>query len=247
MEAIICVFIFVIGLCLGSFYNVVGLRIPKKESIVLPGSHCVNCNYELKAYDLIPVFSFLFLKGKCRRCQTTLSWMYPMMELVTGVAFVWSYLMSDNWLTFGFWALLISVMVVLTVSDLAYHLVPDKILLAVFPILVPLGIWVSDEAMGSHLLGGAIFFGGLLFIAFITKGGMGGGDIKLFGLLGLTLGLTNTFVVFILACFTGAIVGYIIKFVKKGTKVIPFVPYIAIGVFFTLLYGDVIWNVIINR
>ena len=248
MEFVIVSFIFVLGICLGSFYNVVGLRVPKKESIVSPGSHCTSCNYTLKPYDLIPILSYIFLKGKCRKCGTRVSVKYPIFELLTGLIFVGLYLVNEGDLvTFAFQSFFISVLLILTISDFAYHLIPDKILLSTFPLLVPIGIWLSDETIGSHLLGGIVFFGGLLLIAYLTKGGMGGGDIKLFGLIGLTMGLTDTFIVFFIACLVGSVVGISIKLVKKDTKVIPFGPYIAIGVLFTLVYGEVFWNFIINR
>lgn len=248
--AIVLIFVFVFGLSIGSFLNVVGLRIPNKESIVSPGSMCPTCHYHLKPYDLVPVFSYLFLGGKCRKCKAGISVKYPAMEFLTGVSFVLIYLFATSLTEFIFQLLLLSVMIALTVSDLEYRLVPNKILIYTFIILVPFGIYVNvfigEHTILEHILGGLVFFFGLLLVSVITKGGMGGGDIKLLGLLGFTLGIKETFILFMIACFVGAIIGIIIKLFKK-TKVLPFVPFICVGVLVTFLYSEEIWRFLLNQ
>ena len=136
MEIVYTVFAGIFGLVFGSFYNVVGLRIPKKESIVTPPSHCVSCNRRLSAIDLIPVFSYVFLRGKCRTCGAKVSPIYAITELATGVLFAFA-----TWKLGITWELLvallfISLLVIINVSDIAYMLIPDKILLFFLPLLI---------------------------------------------------------------------------------------------------------------
>src|SRR5690606_12164677 len=121
-------FFYLFGLVFGSFFNVVGLRVPKKESIAFPPSHCTSCDRRLTALDLVPVFSFLFLKGKCRGCGERIHWVYPLMEFIAAGLFALSF-----W-HFGFTPeliiaiLFVSMLVIITVSDIAYMLIPDKVL-----------------------------------------------------------------------------------------------------------------------
>ena len=129
MEIIYMTLFFIYGIVFGSFFNVVGLRVPKKESIVSPPSHCTACHRKLGILDLIPVFSYLFLHGKCRGCDAKISPIYPFMEFVTGVLFMLAYVMLGfSWeLTVAL--IFISLLVIITVSDIAYMLIPDKVLL----------------------------------------------------------------------------------------------------------------------
>lgn len=233
-------FSFLLGLILGSFYNVVGLRMPKNESIVYPGSHCTNCQRSLTAIDLVPVFSYLLLRGKCRTCKVRISPIYMMMELVTGLFFALSYWQLGFSLELIVAWLFISLLIIITVSDIAYMLIPNKILLFFLP-LIALGRILSPlEPWWDSLLGAAIGFGILLLIAVVSKGGMGGGDIKLFFIIGLVLGTINTLLTLFLAAVIGMIVGLIIlKRQNKGRKTpIPFGPSIALAAIIVYFFGD---------
>lgn len=231
---------FVYGLVFGSFYNVVGLRVPKGESIVNPPSHCTVCDRRLTLKDLVPVFSYLFLRGKCRVCGTKISFIYPLMELITGILFVLAYL------RFGIsWELAValvfySLLVVLTVSDLAYMLIPDKFLLFFGSILVVLRIIEPLDPWWDSVVGAVLGFSILLLIAIISKGGMGGGDIKLFLVIGLVLGTVHSLVVLGLASVIGLIFGIIsLRLSKQGRKTpIPFGPSIALAAVIVHLYGE---------
>ena len=147
MTIVYAVLFLLYGLVFGSFFNVVGLRVPKGESIVRPPSHCTVCDRNLTIKDLVPVFSFVFLKGKCRGCGTKIHWVYPVMELATGLLFAFAYLQLGFSLELIVALLFISLLVIITVSDLAYMLIPDKILLFFlfllslvgFSLLLPLG------------------------------------------------------------------------------------------------------------
>ncbi|QFF99566.1 prepilin peptidase [Psychrobacillus glaciei] len=240
MEIALIVIVFIYGLVFGSFFNVVGLRVPKGESIVKPPSHCTVCDRNLTLLDLVPVFSYLFLRGKCRGCGTKIHWMYPVMELATGVLFAFAFVQLGLSKELIVAILFISLLVIITVSDIAYMLIPDKILLFfLIPLIVartlsPLTPWWDS------IIGAIIGFGILFLIAVLSKGGMGGGDIKLFFVIGIVLGVTQTLVTLFLASFIGAIIGVIsLKIAKKGRKTpIPFGPSIAVAAVFSYFYGQ---------
>lgn len=242
MEIVIAIFVFIYGLVLGSFYNVVGLRVPKGESIVRPPSHCTICDRNLTAKDLVPVFSYVFLKGKCRGCGTKIHWVYPVIELTTGVLFTFAYLQLGFTWEFVTALLFISLLIIITVSDIAYMLILDKILLYfLIPLIVcrmisPLTPW-WDSAVGA-----IVGFGILLLVAMVSKGGMGGGDIKLFFVIGVVLGTVSTLVTLFLASVIGTVVGLImLKISKQGRKTpIPFGPSIAIAAVISYFYGQAI-------
>lgn len=238
------IFLFLFGLVFGSFYNVVGLRVPQKESIVQPPSHCTKCQRQLTALDLVPVLSYLFLGGKCRSCGNKIAWIYPVMELLTGLLFAFAYRQLSWSIEFIVALFFISLLVIIVVSDIAYMLIPDKVLLFFLPFLVigrvlsPLTPW-WDCAVGA-----VVGFGILYSIAVISNGGMGGGDIKLFFLIGLVLGTMHTLLTLFVAAVIGMIVGLVVLTKnKQGRKTpIPFGPSIALAAIIVYFYGDSLIN-----
>lgn len=248
MEIMYTVFAGIFGLVFGSFYNVVGLRVPKKESIVTPPSHCVSCNRRLIAIDLVPVFSYIFLRGKCRTCGAKVSPIYAIMELVTGILFAFAMWKIGLTWELAVALLFISLLVIINVSDIAYMLIPDKILLFFLPFLIIGRILSPLEPWWDSLVGAAIGFSILLLIAVISKGGMGGGDIKLFLLIGLVLGTIDTLLTLFLASFIGMIIGLIVlKISGKGRKTpVPFGPSIAIAAIIVYFYGEQIIDAYFN-
>ncbi|WP_040207783.1 prepilin peptidase [Neobacillus jeddahensis] len=232
--------IFIYGITLGSFYNVVGLRVPLNQSIVKPRSHCPTCNHTLTSIDLVPVFSYVFLRGKCRRCKAPISPFYPIVELVTGLLFVlapivigWSYELIVAWT-------IISLMVIIFVSDIHYMIIPDKVLLFFGPVILLERIFIPLNPWWDTLAGAALGFGLLLVIALVSKGGMGGGDIKLYAVIGLVLGMKLVLISFFLATLFGAcfgIIGMLMGKVKKG-KPMPFGPYIGLGTIIAYFFGE---------
>lgn len=240
MTAVWTGFFFVYGLVFGSSYNVVGLRVPKKESIISPPSHCTVCDRKLTFIDLVPVLSFVFLKGKCRGCGTKISPIYPLMELVTGILFAFSFYKFGFTLELIVALLFVSMLVIITVSDIAYMLIPNKILLPfgialfVMRIIHPLTPWWDS------FLGAAAGFLILLFIAIVSKGGMGGGDIKLFLVIGLVLGTQLTLLTLFLAASIGSVVGIIhLRRTKQGRKTpVPFGPSISASAVICYFYGN---------
>ncbi|WP_432355777.1 prepilin peptidase [Sporosarcina sp. A2] len=233
-------FFFIYGLVFGSFYNVVGLRVPKKESIVSPPSHCTICDRRLTAKDLVPVFSFVFLKGKCRGCGTKISPIYPLMELITGILFAFSFYTLGFTLELVVALLFVSMLVIITVSDIAYMLIPNKILLPFGIAIVIFRIVSRLEPWWDSFLGAAVGFLVLLLIAIVSKGGMGGGDIKLFLVIGLVLGTQLTLFTLFLAALIGSIVGIIhLRRTKQGRKTpVPFGPSIAAASLISYFYGN---------
>jgi leader peptidase (prepilin peptidase) / N-methyltransferase len=248
MELFYLGIIFIYGNVFGSFFNVVGLRIPLNESIVTPSSSCPICKHRLTILELIPVLSYVIQRGKCRQCKTRISPLYPIMEFLTGVLFVivplalgWT---SEIWVG---WTL-VSLFIIITVSDIKYMLIPDKILLffaGIFlleRILIPLTPWWDS------LLGAAVGFFLLLIISFASKGGMGGGDIKLYALIGFVLGTKLVLMSLFISTFLGAIIGMIgIGLgIFKRKEPIPFGPFIAVGTLIAYFYGHTIFTAYLN-
>ncbi|RTQ86592.1 prepilin peptidase [Lysinibacillus telephonicus] len=240
METIIAIFVLILGLVFGSFFNVVGLRVPIKESILTPSSHCRNCQRRLTIVDLVPVLSYIILKGKCRNCSTKISPVYLLTELATGSLFAFAFwkIGIDSELVAAFF--FISLLIIIVVSDFAYMLIPDKILLFFLPFLVAGRILSPLDPWWDSLLGAFISFGILLLIAILSKGGIGGGDIKLFFLIGLVLGTLNSLLTLFIASVIGMIFGVTtLKARGKGTKTpVPFGPAIALAAVIVYFYGD---------
>lgn len=240
MEFVILCLFLIYGLVFGSFFNVVGLRVPKRESIVRPPSHCTVCNRNLTIKDLVPVFSYVFLKGKCCGCGTKIHWVYPVMELATGLLFAFAYYQLGFTLELVVALLFISLLVIITVSDIAYMLIPDKILLFFLIPLIVLRVFEPLSPWWDSIVGAVVGFGVLFLIAIVSKGGMGGGDIKLFFVIGLVLGWVPTLLTLFLASIIGTVIGVIsLRRTKQGRKTpIPFGPSIAIAAIIAYFYGE---------
>jgi len=235
----ISVFIFIYGLVLGSFFNVVGLRVPMKESIVSPPSHCPNCQTNLRAIDLIPVVSYIFQRGKCRYCKTHIPLMYPFFEILTALLFFIGFQMYGLTSMFLLFSLVVSLLIIITISDLAYKLIPDKVLLLFLCVFLINQTIFQPITWSDCLLGFFVSFIVLYVIAVLSKGGMGGGDIKLFGVLGIVLGWQGFIITFLFASFLGAIYGIVGKIISHGQlKEIAFGPFIAIGTIITFLWKE---------
>lgn len=244
------IIIAIYGLLIGSFLNVCIYRIPREESIAFPSSHCPNCNTNLKWYDNIPLFSYLFLKGKCRYCGVTISPQYPLIESVNAIIYLVLFFYFNFSADFVFYALISSVLVVITVIDLKEMIIPD-ILVVIILILSILHKATNYFIYGQapeilNSLGGLLIAGGLfLAIVILSGGGMGGGDVTLIGALGFVLGvkyiLLTIFISFILGAFIS--IGLLATKIKTKKDPIPFGPFIIIAFFIVLLYGEQIFNI----
>ena len=250
MDITYTVVFFLFGLLLGSFYNVVGLRVPKKESIVTPPSHCTTCQKRLQPIDLIPVFSYIFLRGKCRQCGAKIPPIYMLTEFVTGALFAFSYWRVGFTAELVVALLFISLLVIINVSDIAYMLIPNKILLFFLPLFIVGRVFSPLSPWWDSIVGALVGFGILYLIAVVSKGGMGGGDIKLFFLLGIVLGTWNSLLTLFLASFIGMFVGIIVlKKRGQGRKTpVPFGPSIAVAAVIVYFYGEALinwyWNIL---
>lgn len=217
-------FVFIFGLCIGSFLNCVIYRLEQKKKIT-GRSFCPHCKHTLSWQDLFPIFSFLFLKGKCRHCHEKISIQYPLVELATGLIFILifnQYSMLDT-----LYLLIISCfLIIIFIYDLKHYLIPDKIL---FPAIIIALIYnlINLQHILNNLWAVIVASGFLLIIFLISKGrAMGFGDVKLAVLMGLLLGMPDVLVALFLAFFFGAIIGLILMaFKKKSLKSeIPFWP-----------------------
>ena len=235
---------FLFSLLIGSFLNVCIYRIPRHESIIFPGSHCTSCGAQIRPYDLIPVFSFLMLHGKCRSCKSAISTRYPLVELITAVLITGQYWIWGFSVRFLLLAALSAILVVITMVDLDHQLILNSFVLAIaaLGVLYVLIIRVPqfgfagllDSVIGM-LVGGCLFF----LISVVSGGGMGGGDIKLMAALGLWFGWKAVLLLIFISFITGALVSVILLlfYKKKKKDAIPFGPFIAFAAYFVSLYG----------
>lgn len=247
--------LFTFGLCIGSFFNVVIDRIPQKISILKGRSHCENCKHVLAWYDLIPLLSFFFLEGKCRYCKSTLSWQYPLVEFLTGILFVISFLLSGSVydvqaiVQFVILISIFSTFLALSIMDSKYGILSDK--LVIFSTILSLILLsFQPSLLLSHVITGMICFVVLFLLLLITKGkGIGFGDVKLSFVMGLLLGYPSIIVAFYLAFLTGGCVALILVIAKKKKLVggtIAFGPFLLLGTYISWYFGNTLWLVLLH-
>lgn len=233
---------FIFGTVLGSFYNVVGYRLPKGESLIRPASHCTNCGHFLKPYELVPIFSWLFLGRKCSKCKQKISWFYPVFELSTGLLFALSYILFGLSIKTALSLTLISVLLIIIISDYQTMIIPDEVLIVgVVLSAILLFIMNGGKALLFSLLSGAGSF--LLMYGLKTFGdivfkkeSMGGGDIKLMFLVGMVLGFRESIMVIFLSAIIALPVSLIIL-IKKKDHILPFGPFISVATLVMFLSG----------
>ncbi len=252
-EALIIVF----GLIVGSFLNVCIHRIPREQSIVSPPSACPGCGACIRPWDNIPLISyFILLRGKCRSCRTPISLRYPLIEAANGVLYYVTFFQFGlGWHTPLLW-LFVSAMIVIIFIDIDFQIIPDVITLPGMPIgvlaaafLLPdpflvfrtTGGGAGLEIVGiiNSLAGLSLGFGLFYLIAVLSKGGMGGGDIKMMGMVGAFLGWKGVLLTTFIGSLTGALVGLSLMALNKAGKKtkIPFGPYLAVGSLISLFFG----------
>lgn len=241
---IVFTFIFIFGICIGSFLNVCIHRIPNSKSIFFPGSLCPKCGTSIRFYDNIPVVSFLILMGKCRSCETRIPIRYPMVELISGgfaISLLLKYGLSVEWISsYTFTAALL----VITFIDLDHKIIPDIITLPgifIF-LLVPFissHITWTDSIIGTLLGGGSLLLVAMGYQLITKKEGMGGGDIKLLAMVGAFVGWKGVFFTIFLASIAGTLIGLILMLRSgKGLKLaIPFGPFLSIGAITYIHFG----------
>lgn len=234
MEIYYTIVMFIFGTLFGSFFNVVGYRLPNKESIVFPSSHCPNCGHALKPYELIPILSFLCLGGKCKGCKEKISWIYPIFELFTGLLFMFSYIRFGFSIDLVISLTVVSTLLIIIISDIRYYIIPDEILI-IGSILVLIELFIKGgfNLVLSSLISGIVAFLSMYLLKcfgdfLFKKESMGGGDIKLLFFFGLFLGWPLAVTSIFLASFIGLPISLYIMF-KKDTNIIPFGPFLSIA------------------
>lgn len=238
MQLPYLIIVFIYGTIFGSFFNVVILRLPKKESLIHHSSHCPNCMEPIKAYDLIPIFSYIFLGGKCRNCKQPISLRYPIIELITALCFTLVFYRFG----FSYYSIiglfLTSILIIVAMIDIDTMEIYDRfhILLFVFALVI---LFITPLTIMEHLIGFFVISVPFYIIAYLT-GGIGGGDIKLIAIAGLLLGYKATLVAFFIASILGGSMAiYLLLTKQKDRKsLIAFGPYLCIGVYFAYLYGN---------
>lgn len=246
MEIYISTVIFILGTIFGSFLNVVVYRLPQKESIIVGRSHCPKCNHVIRPAELIPILSYILLRGKCKECKAAISIRYPLIEALTGLLFLISYL------TFGISAQLLialpltMILIVITMIDIDTLEIYDRFQIMLF-ILALINLMISPLPWIDHVIGFFIISIPFYIIALLTNG-MGGGDIKLIAIAGFLLGYQATLVTFFISTLTGSIWAIYLMIIKKsGRKTqLPFGPFLCIGIYIAYHYADAIIQTYLN-
>lgn len=235
MENIFAILIiFVFGLFFGSFLNVVALRTLKDENFITTPSHCTSCNTKLKPWDLVPVFSWLFLRGKCRYCKEKVSYIYPIGEILTAISYTLMFYMYGLSIDFFINVVFITFMILATVTDMKAQIVPDKITLIGFIFVFILRI-VEWNNLLAHIIGAVISFIFLIVVFLLSGGKLGGADIKIYALIGLSVGAINSITSLFYASMIGVILTIPMMMKSRSIKgiEIPFIPFITLGVLAT--------------
>ena len=237
-------FAFIFGTIVGSFANVCIHRLPWRQSLVTPGSHCPFCQQPIRPWHNIPVLSYLWLGGRCAYCHVTISWRYPLVELLCGLLYVFLYHHFGFTVESVIFILLTTALLIISFIDLAHKIVPDAItlpgiLVGLFTSLTLTSVGIVNGILGV-CLGGGLF----LLIALVSQGGMGGGDIKLIAMIGAFLGWQAVLVTILFSALLGALVGVsLILLKKKGRKdPVPFGPFLAIGALIAMVWGPELLN-----
>ena len=234
----------VFGAILGSFLNVVVYRLPRHESLLGPASHCPACGVPVKPYDNIPILSYLLLRGHCRSCGTPISPRYPFVEALTGLLCAGAVLAHDSAVSIALSLALILIVVPAALIDLEYRIIPNSLTALGALAAIAIGLALDPGGEPQRLIAGAAAGGFLLLAALAYPGGMGMGDVKLAGVIGLLLGSAVAPAIFI-ALLTGALLGGAIlvrRGVQEGRKTkVPFGPFLAFGgVTATFLGPDIV-------
>ena len=232
------------GLIVGSFLNVVAYRLPRGESLAHPPSHCPSCDQPIKPYDNIPVLSWLLLRGRCRNCKAPISPRYPLVELTTGV--LWALVMWARWddapaIALGI--VLVTILIPIAIIDYEHRIIPNRITGPAAIVAILIGVLFDQDFVVEQLIAGAAAGGFFLIAAIAYPRGMGMGDVKLAGMMGLYLGRAVGFAVLI-GLVAGVLVGGVIMArvgVKAGRKQqVPFGPFLALGGIIAIFAGDAV-------
>lgn len=231
------IIIFLYGIIIGSFLNVCIYRIPKKENIVTTRSHCMSCGYQLRWYDLVPLFSWLALGGRCRKCKAKISVQYPAIEALNGILYLIVFLCYGVSIETLLYCLMASALLALSVIDFRTFEIPVGFnvfiaVLGLVRVLTDLTNW-REYAVGFFVVSVVLYI-----IYVVTKGrGIGGGDIKLMAASGLLLGWKCNVLAFLLGCIIGSVIHLLRMRLTKAEHVLAMGPYLSIGIYISALWG----------
>ncbi len=238
------IFVFLVGSAVGSFANVLIYRIPRKESIVRPGSRCPECGTGIRFYDNIPIVSYIFLRGRCRSCGAGIPWRYPMVEAVNGLLYLGLVMRFGLSLYTLLLTPFVTALVVITFIDLDHRIIPNVISLpgiAAGLILSFLPTWPRpvDSVIGLLAGGGFLYLIAAGYYLVTRREGMGMGDVKLLGMIGAYLGWQALPVTILAAALSGSVIGLVAMRIQgKGTTyAVPFGPFLALGAIAHVFFG----------
>jgi leader peptidase (prepilin peptidase)/N-methyltransferase len=243
VEAIGLVAIGILGLAVGSFFNVCIHRLPRRDSIVRPASSCPHCGYVLRWFDNVPVLSYVLLRGRCRKCKAGISLRYPIVEIATAAVFVAHYLVFGPDIILVPRLVFASAMIVLFAIDLEHHLLPNVITLPgivvglLFSTMLPPGL--VDALIGVVAGGGVLWLVGEAYYRYSGQEGMGGGDVKMLAMIGAFLGWQLMVLTLVLSSILGSVVGLlVIAFKRGGLKyALPYGTFLALAALVSSLFG----------
>lgn len=244
----IAVFVFALGAVVGSFLNVVILRLPGGDSIIFPASRCPKCAAPIRWFDNIPIISFILLRRRCRYCHTLIAWQYPMVEALMGFLAV---ALSGEFtapLLFVIYFIFTAALLAVIFIDFRHKIIPDAITLPgialgfILSFVNPLVSW-QDSGLGILLGGGSLYLVALGYFFLTRREGMGGGDIKFLGMIGAFLGWQSLPFVIFASSLLGTIIGIgaMVKQKRGGKTVIPYGPFLALAALFLLFFREQIF------
>jgi leader peptidase (prepilin peptidase)/N-methyltransferase len=250
LTHLIEILIFIFGICIGSFMNVCIYRLPASKSIINPArSICQNCGKTIRSYDNIPVLSYLWLKGKCRHCNSPIAFRYLLVELTGGFFSLCIYFKFGITIEAFVYYALISSLLVITFIDIDHQIIPDVITLPGIPIFffasfTLAAITYKDSLLGILAGGGSLLLIAVTYNLLTKKEGMGGGDIKLLAMIGAALGWKGVLFTIFIGSAIGTLIGIILMLrTRKGLKLaIPFGPFLSIGAIIYIFFGSSIIN-----
>ncbi|XOU94478.1 MAG: prepilin peptidase [Candidatus Kerfeldbacteria bacterium] len=235
----------ILGLVVGSFLNAVIYRLHVKVSFMRGRSYCPSCKHDLSAKDLVPLFSFLFLRGKCRYCSKKISWQYPLVEFFIMVSFLILYWQFGLSLDFFVYLIYTGFLAVIFVYDLKYYLILDKVSIPAIVVAFLLSFFVLEIGIVSLLIS-VLIGGGFFLLQFVISKGkwIGGGDIRLGVLMGLMLGYPVILVALFIAYILGSVIGVVLIAgkKKKWKSQVPFGTFLSIATYIAFIFGEYIVN-----
>ena len=247
MGLVFIITVLILGLVVGSFLNVCICRLPKEESIVYPSSRCPKCKHKLSITDLFPVFSYLFLRGKCRYCRKKISIRYPIVEILTAILFLAVFLKFGGGFDFFFHAVFISILIAIAFTDLETQTIHDYFSFSGIAAGLLYGLYsgsLINSLYGMAIGAGFFFFVRVLGRLIYKKEAMGEGDVLLAATLGAFFGPKGLILSIMLSFLIGAAVSVVllVSKIKKRGEEIPFGPYLAVSAIIVIFWGEMLWR-----